>query len=973
VGRLGTLHRPAGPVTDPIGAGEHRAFLSHSHADAKLARALQNGLEQLAKPHRTPKIFDVFLDAIDLPGGGKLPDRISSALAGSDHLLVLLSPDAATSYWVGKEAAGWLDSKGSADHVMLALARGDLVWERGRHGTSGRWSDDSLQYLPEALHGAFDDEPLWVDLRDFSDLTEKEEHARLTLENAEFKYNVARLQAPLRGPDVKPSDIVDEDLDRHRQAERRRFLAIIGLAILTVLAIAAAAVALWFQNRSAAQGREARSEQLASQSIDSSGSQLDLGLLLAVAAIDTDDNTESFGRLVNAAARAEDIDTVLHAHERPVRAVAVDPEAQLLASVDVGGNVFLWNASSGEQIAGPLPVGSGISPALHDLEFDPDGAVLAAAGRDGAIHRWDITDPARPEVLPPYTPFDGDAVAAIDFSPDGTWIAATGGLASNGTCTATNGDGSRVDAPIVTIDVASGVVEQLGTRKGCVLGLDVSPTGDRVAVGDQVGVVAVYDLTGATDGLGFVAHAGSIVSDVEFHPDGARLVTAGWDRMAHVWDLAAPERPVLSFDEHTDIIRDLDVSEDGSTVATADRAHQILVWSIDDGGGVHQMSATHSAEVRGIEFFQDDRRLVSAGADRKVVVWHPFGGRSISSLLYQDDARAVAFDPVRSVLISAGGAIDEARTSEQNSTRPGFVVSTPIGSDGGSVHTETSSPVYAVAARDGLVVTGALDGSIGLLEVTDSGMETVRTWTRDELSCPGRNELGARAVAFDESASTIAVGYFDGSIVVIESPGERERIRCARASGPVWDLAFRPNSELLVSSNGDDRVLVWSLSDDIKRTETVGAEIVRSVAFDGDGGRLAVGGSDGDVVLLDADTFARIGQPLGGHVAWVSDVAFHPGRALLSSAGLDGTVVLWNLDTGLALTDPSIAMDGAVRSIAWVADGDGLAVASATAAEVWNFREPRLRTAICEAVDRDLAEYERRAFVGSGNATTCPS
>jgi WD40 repeat protein len=403
-------------------------------------------------------------------------------------------------------------------------------------------------------------------------------------------------------------------------------------------------------------------------------------------------------------------------------------------------------------------------------------------------------------------------------------------------------------------------------------------------------------------------------------------------------------------------------------VASGDREHHIEIWDIETGRVLHRMSAEHAAEVRGVEFLGDDR-LVSVATDRKVVLWSPFGGRRVSTSLAAPDGRAVAFDDVNSTVVSAGGGIDPTAPYASNVVLPGFVESTPIGSATEGPLVETSSPVYALDARDGVIAVGMLDGSVELHDLGGAGL--LRRWERSELECPGDGENGVRALSFGDESGAVAVGFFDGTMLVIDDPLADAGIRCERADGPVWDLAFRPGGDQVVGSNGDDHIVVWSLDDDTTTTVPIGTEVVRSVAFDADGSRLATGSSDGDVVVLDTDGFARIGQPFSVHGAAVLDLAFHPDRSILASASADETVVLWNLRTGLALTDPPIGMDALIRSIAWLPDGDGFVVASTDDVEVWDTREPVLVDAVCEAVGRDLTRYERRAFVDESRGTTC--
>jgi hypothetical protein len=89
------------------GAGRrYRAFISYSHAvDGRLAPALQIGLHRLAKPWCQIPAFAVFRDKTSLAAAPQLWSSIEDAHDGSDLFILLASPAAAGSSWVGKEVA----------------------------------------------------------------------------------------------------------------------------------------------------------------------------------------------------------------------------------------------------------------------------------------------------------------------------------------------------------------------------------------------------------------------------------------------------------------------------------------------------------------------------------------------------------------------------------------------------------------------------------------------------------------------------------------------------------------------------------------------------------------------------------------------------------------------------------------------------------------------------------------------------
>lgn len=91
----------------------YRAFISYSHADAAMAHWLHTKLETYRLPrgvgdvagHGTHKgrLGPIFRDREELAAAQDLSSSVQQALAASDVLIVLCSPDAAKSHWVAQE------------------------------------------------------------------------------------------------------------------------------------------------------------------------------------------------------------------------------------------------------------------------------------------------------------------------------------------------------------------------------------------------------------------------------------------------------------------------------------------------------------------------------------------------------------------------------------------------------------------------------------------------------------------------------------------------------------------------------------------------------------------------------------------------------------------------------------------------------------------------------------------------------
>src|SRR5215475_13838901 len=105
------------------------AFISYSHAqDKPIAAALQSAVQKLGKPWYRRRALHVFRDDTSLSATPQLWPSIEQALGHSHYFILLASPEAAASRWVGKEVAYWLDHN-SVDTLLIGLTDGDLAWE----------------------------------------------------------------------------------------------------------------------------------------------------------------------------------------------------------------------------------------------------------------------------------------------------------------------------------------------------------------------------------------------------------------------------------------------------------------------------------------------------------------------------------------------------------------------------------------------------------------------------------------------------------------------------------------------------------------------------------------------------------------------------------------------------------------------------------------------------------------------------
>ena len=347
------------------------------------------------------------LDTEVMGPAGSLRKSVQDHIDASARLIVALSPAAAASDWVNEEIDYWLTSR-PIDEVLLAWIDGNPIeTELG-----------SLPPMPPALLAAYDEIPIWVDLRD---------HGSYDLDDPAFRAAVAQLAAPMHG--MTPEDVASEDLDLYRRGRRLRRLAVAGLAILAVAATIGAVLALQFAQQAqreselaqanaeeaqanaelaAAEARTARSRALAATSITQLDVDTDVGALLALEAYNTEPTDEAVDALLTTGrwlvAGPERLLRLPPGTDAPFRlnATALSASANVVVAswgsrnqVDRSGpdaRIFVWDGRGAETEAFVIETDSDLR--WRDLFLSPSGSTVIASHPDG-FEAWDLDTRSR--------------------------------------------------------------------------------------------------------------------------------------------------------------------------------------------------------------------------------------------------------------------------------------------------------------------------------------------------------------------------------------------------------------------------------------------------------------------------------------------------------------------------------------------------------------------------------------------------
>ena len=247
---VGASHESAERV--PRLRTRYYAFLSYSHKDKGLADWLHRELERFRVPSALAgkltangvvprRLSPVFRDEQDLSAGGDLADEIKAALAASQFLIVLCSPDAAKSRWTNEEIESFKRTRPEGC-VLAAVASGEPFASEIR----GRQKEECF---PPALRYKYDRrghqtakraEPLAADFRNDGD------NRRLAF---------LKLVAGMLGVGL-------DELVRREQTRRHRRMAWLAAASLGGMAITSTLALAAFQARNEAREQRREAEGL---------------------------------------------------------------------------------------------------------------------------------------------------------------------------------------------------------------------------------------------------------------------------------------------------------------------------------------------------------------------------------------------------------------------------------------------------------------------------------------------------------------------------------------------------------------------------------------------------------------------------------------------------------------------------------------------------------------------------------------
>ena len=321
----------------------------------------------------------------------------------------------------------------------------------------------------------------------------------------------------------------------------------------------------------------------------------------------------------------------------PVRVVAYAPRGNRIVVASDANVARLLDARTHELVA-ELPHGAPIT----DAAFSPDGRRALTASRDRAVRIWDARTGRPVTTLRHAAPVSfasfsrGNRVVTASGHSVALWPSGGGAAIRRvrqpvpARMAVVTPDGRLVavlgtDRLIRVFDLASGKLERTLDQRAAPTDAMFRRDGT-LAVSDKSGLVRLWMPARGTASGVLRGHRGGVL-DVEWSPDGRRLVTASVDGTARVWDAATGDTLQL-LQGGINYVESAAFSRDGRFVVTAGRDGTARTWGVEDA---HQYAFLPGSPARlgGAAYRPDGREVVTRRGRRCcTILGSGDGGRS---------------------------------------------------------------------------------------------------------------------------------------------------------------------------------------------------------------------------------------------------------------------------------------------------------------------------------------------------------
>ena len=850
---------------------EYFAFISYKREDEKWAKWLQHKLEHYRlptnvrkdKPSLPQNIRPVFKDTSEL-GAGVLADEIHEALENSKYLIVICSPRAAQSQWVGKEVQTFIDM-GRSDKIIPFIIGGKPFSEIPEE-----------ECFPSAL------------------LNLPKEQELLGVNINEMGRDAAVVKVVARMFDLK-FDTLWQRYEREVRRRRNWIIAVIAAFVFVVLGIAVYIGLLNIQlekernvavkaRQFAEQQRDrAEDERLRANTEQKRAEQAEDNIRIQNDSIKKTnrDLAKTIAELKEANYRIiQERNGMLAAQSRAVAEKSVSLvnsgdfyTARVLALAALPQNLSypdrpytpeaemaLRTADQELTIIKPVPI-------KYDSKYtvlSPDGKYLALTNGN-SIHIWDVSQDSV------VCTFAGhkNSINTLSFSNNGKYIVTT-----------------SKDSSICIWDISSKAIwREFSDHKIFTDCVNINSDGSQmVSVSNNDSIIRIWD-TG-TGNVKFIKDEIGKTHFIAFSPDDKKIVSISKGKRLSdeyrikVWDIATAQL-CYQIPEGRNYMKIAEFCPNGKYLFIANY-NNIKIYNAQDGSFIKNI-AEHTGNITSIRFSLDNNLMVSTSDDLSVRVWdmHDFNllktyiGHSdkVTSAAFCNDSNIISISNDKTIRLWKGSKHPYTINNAYYNLIPNSnKILTWGGGDGDTIAMfDLQTGELLSQKQTGIVLSTALspDGKILHADIC----ETKKTFTKtlyyyySNIFHTSDFSLIKKCKTVDSSSF---LGYSHNGQIIVRKHNKNNTLLLIDAhSGNLRHtlpaklvfrsrFCFSPDDSELISTSSNGLIYIWDTNNGSLIYSFKLPSQASSVSFSPDGRYVAFSTMDGCAYVIDAQTWEII-------------------------------------------------------------------------------------------------------------------
>lgn len=570
--------------------------------------------------------------------------------------------------------------------------------------------------------------------------------------------------------------------------------------------------------------------------------------------------------------------------------LAFSGDGTLLAA-SFGTTIKVWHV---DKLADAPTIVSTISD-VKAIALHPNGRYLAAAFDDHVeVLLWDLTQPntAPITLTPPTQTATGERyvvaeIVTLTFSPLNQMLVISGNSPSNS---------GRVWLQSLDPDQAPHII--LGDQAthalyNSITSLDFHPDGTILAGGTRSNGILFWDVTEIDADPFFLPEFNEQVLDIDFSPDGDRLVIAGSERSAYLLDFhfdTDEDLSITRLDGYQSMVTSVSFSADGQTVAATSLERYVRLWQLGTPETeLHAQSIVwtdHGEPIHAVAFSPDNHTIAASTFPSTLFLRDIRRADDDPTFLpgYAHTPNALAFSPDGTLMISAGIDVDEQL----------YIWETERYQD------EAYVPRKVAVFRNQVIDVAFAPNNQRFAALLDNG--TTMVWdladmNREPLILQQEKAMIYGALAYTPDSNTLFVGIGDTLLRWDLTQPDISPQRLSIATGSISSLAVNSDgTKLAFSALQGDMLGYWEITETshrlhvLRRNELVS---ITTVAFHPDNRTIAAGRNDGTIEIWDTENPNNQPTVLQGHVGKVNDLDYSRDGFMLVSGGDDQSIRLW--------------------------------------------------------------------------------